>query len=189
METAPGTPSTPSNPVIPSHVHSYTVTEIKAVDAPEVTVVLQYTCYAGDHSYVELNGNVQASIGSNYYADLNNALANGGTVDLLKDVTASTRFKINGNTVVLNLNGHTVSASGYDGAIYAVNGAQVTINGDGAVIGNDDRNYAMAVWTTGTGTQAIINGGTYMNNFAQGYTDDQMDMIYASAVDAECSRY
>ena len=138
---------------------------------------------------MELNGNVQASIGSNYYADLNNALANGGTVDLLKDVTASTRFKINGNTVVLNLNGHTVSASGYDGAIYAVNGAQVTINGDGTVIGNDDRNYAMAVWATGAGTQVIINGGTYMNNFAQGYTDDQMDMIYASAVDAECSRY
>ena len=180
VETAPGTPSTPSNPVIPSHVHSYTVTEIKAVDAPEVTVVLQYTCYAGDHSYVELNENAQASIGSNYYADLNNALANGGTVDLLKDVTSSNSFKINGNAVVLNLNGHTVSASGYDGAIYAVNGAQVTINGDGAVIGNDDRNYAMAVWATGAGTQVIINGGTYMNNFAQGHTDDQMDMIYAS---------
>lgn len=184
VETAPSTPSIPSNPstpVIPPHTHSYTVTEIKAADAPETTVALQYTCYAGDHTYVELNGNAQACVGNSYYVDLNNALAAGGTVDLLKDITATTTtFKINGKTVTLNLNGYTISASGYDGAIYAMNGAQVTINGEGSVVGNDDRNYGMAIWSSGTGTHVTINGGTYTNNLADGHTDDQMDMIYAS---------
>ena len=177
VETKPETqqPVTP-----PVHIHSYIATEIKAADA-DITVGVQYTCYAGDDSYIEWNGNAVAKVGNNYYVDLNNAVSAGGTVDLLKDVISPTEsIVVDGKTVVLNLNGKTISASGYDGAIYAKNGAQVTINGEGTIIGNDVNKYAMAVWSNGAGTHVTINGGTYQNNKAEGNTDSQMDMIYAS---------
>ena len=181
VETQPEAPQ-PSNPVIPPvHYHSYNTTEIKAKDDESVVVGILYTCYAGDDSYIEWNGNAVAKVGEDYYVDLNNAISAGGTVDLLKDVISPTEtIVVDGKTVALNLNGNTISASGYDGAIYAKNGAQVTINGEGTIIGNDVNKYAMAVWSCGTGTHVTINGGTYQNNKAEGNTDEQMDMIYAS---------
>lgn len=181
VETQPET-TQPSNPVIPPvHYHSYNTTEIKAKDDESVVVGILYTCYAGDDSYIEWNDNAVAKVGEDYYVDLNNAISAGGTVDLLKDVISPTEtIVVDGKTVALNLNGNTISASGYDGAIYAKNGAQVTINGEGTIIGNDVNKYAMAVWSCGTGTHVTINGGTYQNNKAEGNTDEQMDMIYAS---------
>ena len=176
VETQPEQPVTP-----PVHIHSYIATEIRAVDDDDITVGVQYTCYADDHSYIVWNDIAVARVGNDYYVDLNNAVSAGGTVDLLKDVISTDEsIVVDGKTVVLNLNGKTISASGYDGAIYAKNGAQVTINGEGTIIGNDVNKYAMAVWSYGTGTHVTINGGTYQNYKAEGNTDSQMDMIYAS---------
>ena len=86
-----------------------------------------------------------------------------------------------GETKVIDLNNTNYSATGYDGVFYASNGGQITINGNGTVMANDVDNYAMAVWANGEGSKVVINGGTYMNNRAEGNNDDQMDMIYASA--------
>ena len=162
--------------------HTYEMREIRAADAPDTTVATQEVCsVCDDAKEIVLNGNAAAQVGDLYYINLNNAVSSGGTVDLLKDVISPTEsIVVNGTTVILNLNGNTISASGYDGAIYAKNGAQVTINGDGMIIGNDVNRYAMAVWSNGTGTHVTINGGTYQNNKAEGNTDEQMDMIYAS---------
>ena len=90
VETQPEAPQ-PSNPVIPPvHYHSYNTTEIKAKDDESVVVGILYTCYAGDDSYIEWNGNAVAKVGEDYYVDLNNAISAGGTVDLLKDVISPT---------------------------------------------------------------------------------------------------
>ena len=85
-----------------------------------------------------------------------------------------------GEVRTINLDEMDYDAGGYDGVICAQNGGQVTLEGDGTVIANDQNNYAMAVWATGEGSKVTINGGTYINNIAYGRTDDQMDMIYAS---------
>ena len=119
VETQPEQPVTP-----PVHIHSYIATEIRAVDDDDITVGVQYTCYADDHSYIVWNDIAVARVGNDYYVDLNNAVSAGGTVDLLKDVISTDEsIVVDGKTVVLNLNGKTISASGYDGAIYAKNGA------------------------------------------------------------------
>lgn len=81
-------------------------------------------------------------------------------------------------TETLTLTG-AFKANGSDGAIWAKNGANVTLSGEGSVhatLGSD--NYSMAVWASGAGTKVVINGGSYTNE-----TDNSergTDLIYAS---------
>ena len=83
-------------------------------------------------------------------------------------------------TKTLNLEGN-FTADGNDGAIWAKDGAQLTINGTDETevhgkLGADD--YAMAVWAQANGTKVVINGGYYTNE-----TDGSergTDLIYAS---------
>ncbi|MFR7987148.1 MAG: S-layer homology domain-containing protein [Anaerotignum lactatifermentans] len=107
----------------------------------------------------------------------------GETISILKNIDDASDFmKIDGKkNVTIDLNGYTVKGSGYDGVINAVNGATVTIDGrdaNSAIIANEDRGYAMAVWAYGQGTKVTINGGSYTQNITG--TDNQYDMIYAS---------
>ena len=85
-----------------------------------------------------------------------------------------------GKVVTVNLDEADFSASGYDGVFSVGGGSVVTLEGNGTVVANDDRNYAMAVWAYGEDSVVVINGGYYTNNIAEGREDDQMDMIYAS---------
>ena len=71
---------------------------------------------------------------------------------------------------------YNIYAQGYDGAIYADNGAQVTVNAD--VTAKEDTNYAMAVWAKGSNTVVNIKGGYFTQEITG--TDTQYDMIYAS---------
>ena len=71
---------------------------------------------------------------------------------------------------------YNIYAQGYDGAIYADNGAQVTVNAD--VTAKEDKNYAMAVWADGANTVVNIEGGYFTQEITG--TDNQYDMIYAS---------
>ena len=79
----------------------------------------------------------------------------------------------------------TFEASGVDGAIWAKNGAKLTINGEGtvkALLGTDQstgKNYSMAVWAQGADTEVVINGGYYTNEVDPDYPS-QADLIYAS---------
>ena len=114
--------------------------------------------------------------GVSYY-DLQSALNAGGDVILLKDIETPTVTYTVTKDVTLDLNGKTLSGSGYDGTLCVTSGT-LTINGDGKVIGNDDRKYGMAVWACGENSELVINGGEYSNKL--NHEDDQMDMIYVS---------
>ena len=83
------------------------------------------------------------------------------------------RAVFNGGSGTVDYN---IYAQGYDGAIYAENGAQVTVNAD--VTAKEDNKYAMAVWANGAGTVVNITGGYFTQEITG--TDNQYDMIYAS---------
>ena len=108
-----------------------------------------------------------------------NVAENNSTISLLADVeTPKTSYYVENKNLTLNLNGHELSGSGYDGTLCVKSNATLTINGDGEVIGNDDNNYGMAIWAVGENAKVIINGGTYSNTLT--HDDHQMDLIYAS---------
>ena len=121
---------------------------------------------------------IVAKVGTTGYTDLQAALNVGGEVVLLKDIITPTKSYYVRKNVTLDLNGKTLSGSGYDGTLCVPAAVTLTINGDGNVIGNDDNEYGMAVWGCEEGANIIINGGSYSNTL--NHADDQMDMIYLS---------
>lgn len=131
VETEPETqqPVTP-----PVHIHSYIATEIKADDAPETTVAVQYTCYAGDHSYIELNDNAAARVGDSYYVELPNAFgqAANDTVILLKNSTLTETIVITEN-VTFDMDGHTLIFD-YDGLLDLYEDGALTVEGNGTML-------------------------------------------------------
>jgi hypothetical protein len=84
-------------------------------------------------------------------------------------------------TETLTLSGE-FAADGEDGAIWAKNGAKLTINGteDDTVKALYVTEYTMALWAQGEGTEVVINGGYYENE-ADKNNANQADLIYASA--------
>ena len=171
VETKPETQQ-PEQPVTPPvHIHSYIATEIKAADAPETTVAVQYTCYAGDHSYIELNGNAAARVGSDYYVDVSNALstADNATVTMLKDAVFTDTCIVTG-TVTLDMNGRTISnTSGiwdqYAGKwslISVQDDGDLTITGNGTLSTLKDDIYAVDVYDATS--SCTIESGTFIGN-------------------------
>ena len=78
----------------------------------------------------------------------------------------------------LTLSGELV-ADGEDGAIWAKNGAKLTIDGEGKVTAAYVTEYTMAVWAQDAGTEVVINGGYYENE-GDPNNVSQADLIYAS---------
>ena len=108
-----------------------------------------------------------------------NSAQDNSTIKLLANViTPTITYYIENKNLTLDLNGKTLSGSGYDGTLCVGSNATLTINGEGNVIGNDDREYGMAIWASDLNANVIINGGSYSNTLT--HTDEQMDMIYAS---------
>ena len=108
-----------------------------------------------------------------------NSAQDNSTIKLLADViTPTLTYYIENKNLTLDLNGKTLSGSGYDGTLFVGSNATLTINGEGNVIGNDDQDYGMAIWAYGSNANVIINGGKYSNTLL--HDDKQMDMIYAS---------
>ena len=131
-----------------------------------------------------------AKIGETYYKSLADAIkaANAGdTITLLADVNTPEKTYEITKSLTIDLNGKTVTGSGYDG-VFEVTGKNINVvlnatNG-GKVIAVENSGsagkYAMAVWMCGAGSTLTINGGEFIQNITS--TDDkQMDMIYASA--------
>jgi hypothetical protein len=122
------------------------------------------------------------SIGNYGFPSIEKALNcadNGDTIALQNDLINAgdaNNLVVNADNVTLDLNGHTYSASGSNGAIQVLGGTTV-LTGDGKVnadLGSD--NYSMAVWAKGG--KVVINGGTYTN--ATDFSDRGTDLIYAS---------
>ena len=87
--------------------------------------------------------------------------------------SAAKKYTAANGAVTLNEN---ITANGCNGAVYAYDGANVTING-GNIHGQvcADCNSSMAVWALGKGTVVTINGGNFTND-SDG--SEQCDMIY-----------
>ena len=112
------------------------------------------------------------------------AVQDGDTVKLLADVnTPDTSYYID-KRLTIDLNGKTVTGSGYDG-VFSITGAgaEVCIK-NGAVVAveksGDAGKYTMAVWAHAAGCTVTLEALTVSQQI--NHTDDkQMDMIYASA--------
>lgn len=126
---------------------------------------------------IENNGTVELSSPVDTAAELSAALQLGGTIDLAGDIyfTPDTTLSSEGiiplnivtNDTVLNLNGYKIALTGYEGITYAytpaiisVDGAEMTINGDGCIDpeAGENNSYGIDIVSGGSLT---INGGSY----------------------------
>ena len=148
-----------------------------------------YVCvYNGENSYgVATTENCVAKVGDIYYATLADAIAvaqNGATVVLVKDVdTPAVTYVIN-KDLTIDLNGRTVTGSGYDGVFQITGeGAKVLIkNGDVVAVEQKGSagKYAMAVWACAADCEVTLEDLDVSQKITS-VNDPQMDMIYTSA--------
>ncbi len=114
--------------------------------------------------------------------ELRKAVADGGNVILGANIDIGNGAVEIDKTVVLELNGKTLSCPGDtkgDGIFHVVAGGKLTINGDGTINSKGNNNYSMAVWADGG--EVIINGGTYTNvgcKVDQDPDNNHYDLIY-----------
>lgn len=148
--------------------------------------VCKYNAAEGNYG-VATTENCVAKVGDIYYTALQDAIdaANSGdTVELVKDVnTPEVTYGID-KALTIDLNGKTVTGSGYDGVfqitderakVLIKNGDVVAVEGSGSA-----GNYAMAVWACAADCEVTLEN----LNVSQAITsvnDPQMDMIYTSA--------
>ncbi len=147
-----------------------------------------YVCvYNGENNYgVATTENCVAKVGDIYYATLQDAIdaANSGdTVELVKDVnTPEVTYGID-KALTIDLNGKTVTGSGYDGVFQIDNAdAKVLIkNGNIVAVENTGSagKYAMAIWACKAECEVTLENLNVSQKIT--HTDDkQMDMIYTS---------
>ena len=127
-----------------------------------------------------------AMVGDTEYATLEDAIAKaeaGQTVTLIADVnTPETTYVVSKN-LTIDLNGKTVTGSGYDG-VFQIDGADAKVlikNGNVVAVEQSGSagKYAMAVWACAENCELTLEGLTVTQDIA--HTDDkQMDMIYTS---------
>ena len=127
-----------------------------------------------------------AKVGETEYATLEEAIAKaeaGQTVTLIADVnTPETTYVVSKN-LTIDLNGKTVTGSGYDG-VFQIDGADAKVlikNGNVVAVEQSGSagKYAMAVWACAENCELTLEGLTVTQDIA--HTDDkQMDMIYTS---------
>ena len=94
-----------------------------------------------------------AQVGNVKYATLAEAVAVGGEVELLADITLTEHLDVAGN-VTLNLNGNTITGEFEDafGIIYVKKGATLTVTGEGAIVAKNTH-------AIGNYGNVIVNGG------------------------------
>ncbi len=143
----------------------------------ENAVVPELSVTGGGDVKIENNGTVELSSPVDTAAELSAALQLGGTIDLAGDIyfTPDTTLSSGGiiplnivtNDTVLNLNGYKIALTGYEGITYAytpaiisVDGAEMTINGDGCIDpeAGENNSYGIDIVNGGALT---INGGSY----------------------------
>ena len=131
--------------------------------------------------------NCVAKVGDIYYATLQDAIdaaQNGATVVLVNDVDTPKVTYVIDKSLTIDLNGETVTGSGYDGVfqitderakVLIKNGDVVAVEGSGSA-----GNYAMAVWACAADCEVTLENLNVSQKIT--HTDDkQMDMIYTSA--------
>ena len=127
-----------------------------------------------------------AKVGETEYETLAQAIAEAGensTVTLLADVNTPETTYVISKSLTIDLNGKTITGSGYDG-VFQIDGkgAHVLIkNGNVVAVeqSGTEGKYAMAVWACAENCVVTLEGLTVTQDIT--HTDDkQMDMIYTS---------
>ena len=127
-----------------------------------------------------------AKVGDTEYATLKEAIANaeaGQTVTLIEDVNTPETTYVVSKDLTIDLNGKTVTGSGYDG-VFQIDGKDVKVlieNGNVVAVEQSGTagKYAMAVWACAENCVVTLQELKVTQKIT--HTDDkQMDMIYTS---------
>ena len=120
------------------------------------------------------------------YATLSEAIAAanaGDTVKLLRDINTPDISYVISKSLTIDLNGMTVTGSGYDAVFQIDNADAKVVIKNGKVVAVEQSGgagkYTMAIWASEAGCEVTLEGLDVSQKIT--HTDDpQMDMIYAS---------
>ena len=120
------------------------------------------------------------------YATLSEAIAaakDGDTVKLLRDINTPEISYMISKSLTIDLNGMTVTGSGYDAVFQIDNADAKVVIKNGKVVAVEQSGsagkYTMAIWASKAGCEVTLEGLDVSQKIT--HTDDpQMDMIYAS---------
>ena len=120
------------------------------------------------------------------YATLSEAIAaakDGDTVKLLRDINTPEISYMISKSLTIDLNGMTVTGSGYDAVFQIDNADAKVVIKNGKVVAVEQSGsagkYTMAIWASKAGCEVTLEGLGVSQKIT--HTDDpQMDMIYAS---------
>lgn len=111
-------------------------------------------------------------------AAINAAAGTDGVVRLLQDVNDASAYWTIKDKVILDLNGHNITASGQNGVFEVTASGDLTIKGNGVITAVENNKSAMVVWATSPNAKISLEGGTYKQQISN-TSDPQFDMIYA----------
>ena len=140
----------------------------------------------GDGTFGVKAGAYAAQIGDVKYETLKdaiNAANTGDTVKLLRDINTPEISYMISKSLTIDLNGMTVTGSGYDAVFQIDNADAKVVIKNGKVVAVEQSGsagkYTMAIWASKAGCEVTLEGLDVSQKIT--HTDDpQMDMIYAS---------
>ena len=140
----------------------------------------------GDGTYGVKAGVYVAEVNAVAYATLSEAIAaakDGDTVKLLRDINTPEISYMISKSLTIDLNGMTVTGSGYDAVFQIDNADAKVVIKNGKVVAVEQSGsagkYTMAIWASKAGCEVTLEGLDVSQKIT--HTDDpQMDMIYAS---------
>lgn len=140
----------------------------------------------GDGTYGVKEGVYVAEVNGVAYATLSEAIAaakDGDTVKLLRDINTPEISYMISKSLTIDLNGMTVTGSGYDAVFQIDNADAKVVIKNGKVVAVEQSGsagkYTMAIWASKAGCEVTLEGLDVSQKIT--HTDDpQMDMIYAS---------
>ena len=139
----------------------------------------------GDGTYGVKAGVYVAEVNGVAYATLSEAIAaakDGDTVKLLRDINTPEISYMISRSLTIDLNGMTVTGSGYDAVFQIDNADAKVVIKNGKVVAVEQSGgagkYTMAIWASEAGCEVTLEGLDVSQKIT--HTDDpQMDMIYA----------
>lgn len=139
-----------------------------------------------DGTYGVKEGVYVAEVNGVAYATLSEAIAaakDGDTVKLLRDINTPEISYMISRSLTIDLNGMTVTGSGYDAVFQIDNADAKVVIKNGKVVAVEQSGsagkYTMAIWASKAGCEVTLEGLDVSQKIT--HTDDpQMDMIYAS---------
>ena len=113
-------------------------------------------------------------------AELIEAIAAGGTINITQNIDVPTGFVITADTTIVNDNEISVKEDTEGNGVFMATSGTLTLEGTGTINGLGKNDWSMALWATDNG-KIIINDGYFTNVGASSKEDSEhFDLIYAS---------